>query len=57
MPIMPTRTLRWNVRAAEPELCDELVDRLVHGRPDDDVALVAMRLLPQEQAAGGSARG
>ena len=25
-------------------LCDELVDRLVHGRPDDDVALVAVRL-------------
>jgi hypothetical protein len=29
------------------ELCDELVDRLVHGRPEDDVALVAIRLLPQ----------
>jgi serine phosphatase RsbU (regulator of sigma subunit) len=28
-----------------PELCDELVDRLVHGRPEDDVALVAIRLL------------
>ncbi|MCO7220617.1 SpoIIE family protein phosphatase [Klenkia sp. PcliD-1-E] len=26
------------------ELCDEVVDRLVHGRPDDDVALVAVRL-------------
>ena len=26
------------------ELCDELVDRLVHGRPEDDVALVAIRL-------------
>ncbi|HEV7186459.1 MAG TPA: SpoIIE family protein phosphatase [Blastococcus sp.] len=26
------------------ELCDELVDRLVHGRPEDDVALVALRL-------------
>jgi hypothetical protein len=35
--------------AAEPldVLCDELVDRLVHGRPEDDVALVAIRLLPQ----------
>jgi serine phosphatase RsbU (regulator of sigma subunit) len=30
-----------------PELCDELLDRLVHGRPEDDVALVAIRLLPQ----------
>jgi serine phosphatase RsbU (regulator of sigma subunit) len=30
-----------------PELCDELVDRLVHGRPEDDVALVAIRLLSQ----------
>jgi PAS domain S-box-containing protein len=30
-----------------PELCDELVDRLVHGRPEDDVALVAIRLQPQ----------
>ena len=29
------------------ELCDELVERLVHGRPEDDVALVAIRLLPQ----------
>lgn len=26
------------------ELCDELVERLVHGHPDDDVALVAVRL-------------
>ncbi|WP_229827512.1 SpoIIE family protein phosphatase [Klenkia taihuensis] len=26
------------------ELCDEVVDRIVHGRPDDDVALVAVRL-------------
>ena len=26
------------------ELCDELVDRLVNGRPEDDVALVAVRL-------------
>jgi PAS domain S-box-containing protein len=33
------------------ELCDELVDRLVHGRPEDDVALVAIRLLPQPPAA------
>ncbi|MGY2078543.1 SpoIIE family protein phosphatase [Modestobacter sp. SYSU DS0657] len=27
-----------------PELCDGVVDRLVAGRPDDDVALVAVRL-------------
>ncbi|MGY1840343.1 MULTISPECIES: SpoIIE family protein phosphatase [unclassified Modestobacter] len=26
------------------QLCDELLDRLVHGRPEDDVALVAIRL-------------
>src|SRR4051794_29493939 len=26
------------------DLCDELVERLVHGRPEDDVALVAIRL-------------
>ena len=26
------------------ELCDELLDQLVHGRPEDDVALVAIRL-------------
>jgi serine phosphatase RsbU (regulator of sigma subunit) len=25
-------------------LCDQVVERLVHGRPDDDVALVAVRL-------------
>ncbi len=32
-----------------PDLCDELVERLVHGRPDDDVALVAVRLHPQDR--------
>jgi PAS domain S-box-containing protein len=26
------------------ELCDELIERLVHGHPEDDVALVALRL-------------
>jgi serine phosphatase RsbU (regulator of sigma subunit) len=32
--------------AARPlaELCDEIIERLVHGRPEDDVALVAIRL-------------
>src|SRR3954453_3824360 len=29
------------------ELCDELLDRLVQGRPEDDVALVAIRLVPR----------
>jgi serine phosphatase RsbU (regulator of sigma subunit) len=28
------------------ELCDELLDRLLHGTPQDDVALVAVRLHP-----------
>jgi serine phosphatase RsbU (regulator of sigma subunit) len=28
------------------QLCDELITRLVDGKPDDDVALVAVRLLP-----------
>jgi len=27
-------------------LCDQLLERLVQGRPDDDVALVAIRLYP-----------
>jgi serine phosphatase RsbU (regulator of sigma subunit) len=31
------------------ELCDELLDRLVQGRPDDDVALVAARLHAQDR--------
>ncbi|MGY1724828.1 SpoIIE family protein phosphatase [Blastococcus sp. SYSU DS0533] len=30
-------------------LLDELLDRLVHGRPEDDVALVAVRLHPQDR--------
>src|SRR3954470_14486643 len=30
------------------EMLDELLDRLVHGRPDDDVALVAVRLHRQD---------
>ena len=32
--------------AARPlgELCDEIIERLVSGRPEDDVALVAIRL-------------
>jgi serine phosphatase RsbU (regulator of sigma subunit) len=32
-----------------PELCDLLVERLVDGRPDDDVALVAVRLHRQDE--------
>jgi PAS domain S-box-containing protein len=31
------------------QLCDGLVDRLVDGHPDDDVALVAVRLFRQDQ--------
>ncbi|MGY1855494.1 SpoIIE family protein phosphatase [Modestobacter sp. SYSU DS0290] len=31
------------------ELCDELIERLVEGKPDDDVALVAVRLHPQDR--------
>jgi serine phosphatase RsbU (regulator of sigma subunit)/PAS domain-containing protein len=31
------------------ELCDVVIDRLVHGRPDDDVALVAVRLHRQDR--------
>ncbi|RBY75361.1 histidine kinase [Blastococcus sp. TF02-09] len=31
------------------ELCDRLLERLVHGRPDDDVALVAARLHRQDR--------
>ncbi len=27
-------------------LCDQLLDQLVHGKPEDDVALVAIRLRP-----------
>jgi PAS domain S-box-containing protein len=38
------------------EMLDELLDRLVHGRPEDDVALVAVRLhrqdLPRPAEAG-----
>ncbi|HEY0510179.1 MAG TPA: SpoIIE family protein phosphatase, partial [Blastococcus sp.] len=30
------------------ELLDEVLERLVHGRPEDDVALVAVRLYPQD---------
>jgi serine phosphatase RsbU (regulator of sigma subunit) len=31
-----------------PQLCDQLLERLVQGRPADDVALVAIRLYPEE---------
>ena len=34
------------------ELLDEVLERLVHGRPEDDVALVAVRLHPWEPAGG-----
>ena len=32
-----------------PELCDALLERLVPSRPEDDVALVAVRLHPQDR--------
>jgi serine phosphatase RsbU (regulator of sigma subunit) len=31
------------------QLCDELIARLVDGKPEDDVALVAVRLHPQDR--------
>ncbi|WP_206691294.1 SpoIIE family protein phosphatase [Quadrisphaera sp. INWT6] len=31
-----------------PELCDALLEQLVPSRPEDDVALVAVRLHPQD---------
>lgn len=31
------------------ELCDGVLDRMVQGRPDDDIALVAVRLLPDDR--------
>jgi PAS domain S-box-containing protein len=31
------------------QLCDELISRLVDGKPEDDVALVAVRLHPQDR--------
>jgi serine phosphatase RsbU (regulator of sigma subunit) len=31
------------------QLCDELINRLVAGKPEDDVALVAVRLHPQDR--------
>ena len=34
------------------ELCDGLVGRLVDGRNDDDIALVAVRLHPQDAPHG-----
>ncbi|BEP12871.1 hypothetical protein acdb102_11820 [Acidothermaceae bacterium B102] len=37
-------------------LCDVLLQRLVPDRPDDDVAIVAVRLEPRHAQAGASAR-
>ena len=31
-------------------LCDQLLERLVQGRPADDVALVAIRLYPEQRS-------
>jgi PAS domain S-box-containing protein len=38
------------------ELLDELIERLVQGRPQDDVALVAVRLHPQDRPRPAEAR-
>jgi hypothetical protein len=38
-----------------PELCDLLVERMVDHHPDDDVALVAVRLHPQDRPRPASA--
>jgi hypothetical protein len=38
------------------ELCDEIIERLVQGRPEDDVALVAIRLHPQDRPRPPDAR-
>jgi serine phosphatase RsbU (regulator of sigma subunit) len=35
-------------------MCDQLLERLVQGRPTDDVALVAIRLYPQQCTASSS---
>jgi serine phosphatase RsbU (regulator of sigma subunit) len=39
------------------ELLDEVLERLVHGRPEDDVALVAVRLHPQDRPRPPEAGG
>jgi len=36
------------------ELCDQLLDQLVHGKPEDDVALVAIRLRPSGRGVTGA---
>jgi hypothetical protein len=38
------------------QLLDELLERLVHGRPEDDVALVAVRLHRQDRPRPAEAR-
>ena len=44
--------LELDVRVREVDEEDELLERLVQGRPDDDVALVAVRLHPLPDGAG-----
>jgi hypothetical protein len=39
------------------ELCDLLLERLVDGRPEDDVALVAVRLHRQDRPRPAEAGG
>ena len=44
-----TSTASGLAGATLEELCDGLIQELVDGRPDDDVALVAVRLHPQDR--------
>jgi serine phosphatase RsbU (regulator of sigma subunit) len=44
-----TRHLRELAGVPLQQLCDELLHLLVDGKPDDDVALVAVRLHPQDR--------
>jgi serine phosphatase RsbU (regulator of sigma subunit) len=39
------------------KLCDLLLDRIAPGRADDDIAILAVRCLPQDTAVPGRAVG
>ena len=43
-----TATLRQLTATPLHELCDQLLDRIVTGRTDDDIALLAVRCDPQQ---------
>jgi hypothetical protein len=52
MPASTTALRRHLVELADrplQQLCDELIKRLVNGQPNDDVALVAVRLHRQDR--------